>query len=314
MEEYLNKFSFGLSLNMELKEYQKIIRDFLPFLNNVYFSLPFGREFHTREGVRNEYDQKDARKKLLKILELFKSNGIKLEAVINQYHINLNKLEEVLNEFDKIIKVDSICCLEEYFDIINNYYNKEMHIISSFNNGVVRRNNINNYIKYNTIVVAREFLRDVNGLKFIKSKGLRIKLLINNGCAFNCYSCRAGQRKCIEVFQNNLKKYTPEQLYAIQSFFPWELKKLFDIIKGDEIIDEIKLSSRPCTYKYLRDCLESYIYNKDEEKFIEESFKNYHLWGRQANLIEYFDKFKLDKLNKIKEELWRKYSECDYKV
>lgn len=314
MDEYMNKFSFGLSLNIELEQYEKIIEQFKPFLNSVYFSLPFGDEFHTRMGVRKEYSDKNALKKLLNILELFKKKGIKLEAIINQYHIDLNKLKSVLDYVDELFEVDSICCLDEYFEIINNHYNGKMYIISSFNNGIVSINNIDCYKNYNMLVLGKQFLRNIEDIKLVKQKGFDIKLLINNGCAFNCYSCREGQRKCVEVFKNNLKFYTPEQLYAKQSFFPWELKKLFVDLKGSQYIDEIKLSSRPCTYKYLKDCLESYIYNRNEKKYIEETTKNYHLWGRQANLIEYFSEFDVENLNKIKEKLWEKYNEKDNRV
>ena len=304
MDEYMNKFSFGLSLNIELEQYEKIIEQFKPFLNSVYFSLPFGDEFHTRMGVRREYSETNAIKKLLDILNLFKEKGIKLEAIINQYHINLDKLKKVLDKVDEIFNIDSICCLDEYFEVIDGHYNGKMYLVSSFNNGIVNMNNVENYKKYNMIVIARQFLRDINSIMSIKDNGVDVKLLINNGCAFNCYSCRAGQRKCVEVFKKNLKEYTPEQLYAKQSFFPWELKKLFIDLKGYKYIDEIKLSSRPCSYKYLKDCLESYIYNIKEEKYIKETTKNYHLWGRQANLIEYFDKFDLENINKIKKNLW----------
>lgn len=42
-EKYFKKFSFGISLNIEIEEYLKILSDFLPYISSVYFSLPFRR-------------------------------------------------------------------------------------------------------------------------------------------------------------------------------------------------------------------------------------------------------------------------------
>ena len=77
-----------------------------------------------------------------------------------------------------------------------------------------------------------------------------------------------------------------------------------NILQDKNIIDEIKISSRPSTYEYLDKCLESYIYNEDVKEYIQKDFKNYHLFGRQANLIPYFKDFNYDNIENIKRELW----------
>ena len=87
-----NRFSFGISLNIDLDDYKKIIDDYNGYINNVYFSLPLGDEFHTRKGVIEEYSQKNAMEKLKNILILFKENNIGLEAVLNQYDIQKYKI------------------------------------------------------------------------------------------------------------------------------------------------------------------------------------------------------------------------------
>lgn len=308
-EKYYKKISFGISLQISLQDYEKIIEDYLPYLSSVYFSLPFGDEFHTRERVIKEYNQENAVEKLLEILKLFRKNGVKLEAVINQYHIRIEKIKEALNRLDKMIPVDSICCLDEYYDTIRNHYGDSMYIISSFNNQPLHKEILQKQLQklksYNMLVLSKEFMRDLNSLKKVKESNFDIKLLINNGCAFNCLSCREGNNKCKETFINNINKYSPEEMYAIQSFFPWELNKLLDQIEDNQLITEIKLSNRPCTYKYLNNCLKSYIYTEDEKMYINESVDNYHLWGRQSNLIPYYNKFDLDKINKIKKRLWQ---------
>lgn len=266
-----------------------------------------GDEFHTREGVKREYNQKGALNKLICILNLFKSKGVKLEAVVNQYHIDIFKLEKALYDLDDIIKVDSICCLDEYLEIIYNHYGGKMYLVSSFNNKPIYENNLEKISNnYNMLVLSKKFMRRPEAIKKIKQEGFDIKLLVNNGCSFNCLTCRGGQNNCRRTFRENLKKYNPQELYAMQSFFPWELKELSERIGHNNVIDEIKLSSRPCTYQYLNNCLKSYIYNEDVDKYIEKDYHNYHLWGRQANLIPYFKNFNLIKIEDIKKELWTK--------
>lgn len=298
--KYIKKFSFGISLNIELKDYKKIIEKYSKYLSSVYFSPPFGEEFHTRNSVKKQYNQKDAKTKLLNTLKVFRDNGIKLELVINQYGINLEKLKKALDILDYFIKVDSICCLDEYVDIINEHYKGKMYLVSSFNNVVLR----NEMCKYDMTVLAKKYMREPKMLEEIKRKNIDIKLLVNNGCAFNCKSCRAGAKECKNTFNKNIQKYTVEELYAIQSFFPWELAELFKRLDNNDIVKEIKISSRPSSYEYIDNCLESYIYNLNPEKYIKMNAQNYHLWGRQANLIKYFDSFRLEEIQKIKRKLW----------
>lgn len=307
MQDYFKKFSFGISLEISMEEYDKIINKYKQYIKSVYFSLPYGNEFHTRKGVVKEYNNENAKKKLIRILKLFQNNGIELEVVINQYNIDKNKLINALSEFNKFIKVDSICCLDEYLSIITKYYRNK--IIYSFNNMNLQEKNIDKISQqYDMVVISRKFLRNVDMLKKIKDRGLETKILLNNGCSFNCFSCRLGSEKCKEVFDKELLKNTAQELYAKQSFFPWELKKLFEEQKklDIDVIDELKISNRPCTFEYLDDCLGSYIYNKDEKSYIYKTYKNYHLWGRQSNLTPFFKEFELEEINKIKLELWKK--------
>ena len=304
-KRYEKKFSFGIDLDIELSDYKKIIDKYSPYISSVYFSLPSGDKFHTRNKMKEEYKKAGAKDKLLKILNLFRAANIKLEAVINQYNIEIEELKKALCDLDNFIKVDSICCLDEYVDIILEHYSNNIYLISSFNNNPLHKENINKLNnKYNMIVVGKEFMREPELLEKIKEQNFDVKLLINNGCAFNCGMCRSGRGNCIKTFENNKKRFYIEELYAMQSFFPWELDRLMNILGDKNIIDEIKISSRPSTYEYLNDCLESYIFNKGVKEYIEKDTYNYHLFGRQANLIPYFKEFNYDNIEKIKEELW----------
>ena len=240
-KKYEKKFSFGIDLEIELTDYKKIINKYSPYISSVYFSLPSGDKFHTRIKMKEEYKKVGAKEKLLKILDLFRNSNVKLEAVINQYNIGIEELKEALCELDNFIKVDSICCLDEYVDVILEHYTNNIYLISSFNNSPLHKDNINKLNhKYNMIVVGKEFMREPQLLEKIKEQNFDVKLLINNGCAFNCGMCRSGRKNCIETFKKNTEKFSVEELYAMQSFFPWELDRLMNILEDKNIIDEIK--------------------------------------------------------------------------
>ena len=302
-EIYKHKFSFGISLEITIEDYKKIINKYKNYISSIYFSLPLGKEFHTREAVEKEYSRNDAREKLIDILDLFKENNIKLEAVINQYFISNKKILEAIKYLKEEINVDSICTLDEYAYLIKQHF-PDMYLVSSFNNFNKTRKNIYNNSKiYNQIVIGRNFLRDIEIMKYIKSLGLDIKLLLNNGCSFNCRTCRAGEKTCKSIFENNLKKFSFEELYALQSFFPYELdilKQKINLLN----IKEFKISNRPCTYKYLDDCLNSYIYNHNEEDYLKEDINNYRLWGRLTHFSKYFREMDINEIKRIKNEIW----------
>lgn len=303
-EIFEKKFSFGISLNISLEEYEEILKKYDKYINSAYFSLPCGDEFHTRTRVIEEYQQENSIEKLMEILDLLRKHNIKLEAVINQYKISNEKLERGLTFLKNNIKVDSICILNEYKEIVRKYY-PDIELVYSFNNIPVLANNYKNISKdYNMLVIGKELLRKCDAIRDIKEYGFKIKFLLNAGCSFNCGTCRSGSRNCVKTYEKNLDKFTRSELYAIQSFFPWELRRIINVL-NDNVIDEFKISCRPCNKEYLENCLESYIeYNKTEEQYIEENIKNYYLWGRQTEIVKNLNDYNIREINEIKENLW----------
>ena len=293
------KFSFGLSLQISIDEYKKIINNYGDFINSVYFSLPLGKAFHTRIKVVEEYEDKKAKKKLFEILKLLKEYDIKLEVVINQYEITEIQLLKAIKYINQNIDFDSICTLDEYLPVLyKNYPNA--YLISSFNNLKLSANDIKKTSdKYKQIVVGKNFMRNIDLLKLIKVEGFDSKLLLNNGCSFNCASCRGGAKQCIDVFEKNVEEIGVQKLYAMQSFFPSELHRLLNKIE----VDELKISNRPCSYEYLNNCLDSYINNN--ESYID-NIKNYHLWGRLGQFTPFYKDFDYNTIKKIKEDLWNR--------
>lgn len=304
-EIYKHKFSFGISLGINIEDYKKIINDYKYYISSIYFSLPLGTEFHTRDSVVVEYSKKNPEETLINILKLFKNNDIKLEAVVNQYNISEDKILEAIEYLKNNVDVDSICTLDEYAKMIRRCFPKQ-YLVRSFNNYNITYEQLQSDNIYNEIVIGRRFLRDIKYINQVRNLGIDIKLLLNNGCSFNCATCRAGKEKCKEVFNKNIQKYSAEELYALQSFWPYELQILEQKIDLDNI-KEFKISSRPCTYEYLDNCLNSYIYHnqKKEEKFLKEDLNNYRLWGRLTHFTKYFNDMSINEIKKIKKEIWK---------
>lgn len=304
-EIYKHKFSFGISLGINIEDYKKIINDYKYYISSIYFSLPLGTEFHTRDSVVVEYSKKNSEETLINILKLFKNNDIKLEAVVNQYNISEDKILEAIEYLKNNVDVDSICTLDEYAKMIRRCFPKQ-YLVRSFNNYNITYEQLQSDNIYNEIVIGRRFLRDIKYINQVRNLGIDIKLLLNNGCSFNCATCRAGKEKCKEVFNKNIQKYSAEELYALQSFWPYELQILEQKIDLDNI-KEFKISSRPCTYEYLDNCLNSYIYHnqKKEEKFLKEDLNNYRLWGRLTHFTKYFNDMSINEIKKIKKEIWK---------
>ena len=103
-KKYEKRFSFGIDLDIELSNYRKIINKYSPYISSVYFSLPSGEKFHTRNRMKEEYKKTGAKDKLLKILNLFRNANIKLEAVINQYNIEIEEIKKALYDLDNFVK------------------------------------------------------------------------------------------------------------------------------------------------------------------------------------------------------------------
>ena len=64
-----------------------------------------------------------------------------------------------------------------------------------------------------------------------------------------------------------------------------------------------KISSRNASLSYLADCMESYIYCKEDE-YIAASAENYVLWGRLAWHAEFYDTFSLVRIRAFKRSIY----------
>lgn len=295
--EFLNKkISIGLSLSMSLDEYKKILEDYKEYLHSIYFSPPLDSRYHSRSQIVEEFKDVDNIKKFYKILELMRNNNILLDCVINRPSISS---DDVLSSIPTIkeLDVDQITCLNRHIDIIDEYFPDKQKIFSYNNDFHIKDLKfITN--KFSTIVVGKYLLRNPEMLKEIYDKGFNIKLLVNNGCSYNCKGCKSGNRQCQSTFLNNLENNSLNYLFALQSFYPFELHELLSNL--DVPIESIKISNRTDGYIYLDKCLESYINNSDTNKYLIDDIKNYRLWSRLASFYPYFNELDNEEIIRIK--------------
>ena len=144
---------------------------------------------------------------------------------------------------------------------------------------------------FSTIVVGKYFLRIPHYLEAIHDNGFEVKLLVNNGCSYNCMGCGKGTRNCSRTFEHNLKNMSAEELYAMQSFYPYELNELLSKLSYEP--ESIKISNRTDGYEYLDMCLDSYINEIPPEEYISMNPRNYRLYNRLgcfSGLLENIDK------------------------
>lgn len=292
------KFSIGLSLETTLEEYKQLLDVFGIYIYDIFFSLPLGNDHHSRRQTAYEFSKEGAKDQFISILRLMKENGIKLEAALNTPMLNKNLVLEAFDYLQNYIDFDSIVTLKDYGQMAKERF-PQKQLVYSYNNEIRTKEHVDSVPPvFNEVVIGNSCIRDLQLLSYIKLKGFKNKLLVNNGCSFNCYWCNK-PGTCKPIFYRNLEQYSAEELYALQSIFPWELHKY---ILNKVEIDRIKISSRPSGYDFISNCLYGYISNNDHELSKRPGY--YNLWGRLGHFVSYYDSFDFDRINAIKEKIW----------
>ncbi|MBR6949089.1 MAG: hypothetical protein IKH54_02775 [Bacilli bacterium] len=297
-KKLLNKFSIGLSLDISIEEYKQIIYKYKDYIHSIYFSPPINSKFQSRKSIHEQFENKENVTKFYEILKLFRENNILLDCVLNRPSLSSEDIKENIKVV-KDINPDIITCLKNHIDIVkDSFSNKE--IIYSFNNNFEIGDLKNISKKFDTIVLGKYFLRSPKLIKKVYDSGFKIKLLVNNGCSYNCGGCKNGYENCIETFCKNLDYHTVNYLYALQSFYPYELDRLLD--KVEVPIDTIKISNRTDGYEYLDKCLNSYINDLTEDiRF--KKISDVRLYSRLSCFNKYFDELNSKEINSIKRRI-----------
>lgn len=308
MNNLLKKFSIAVSFGyINVNELKEIIRDYSPFIHDIYFSPTENIKYQTRYNIYNFHttDNIQRRNDLYDVISYAKELGIKISMTLNSPMVNEN---------------ESIACFEEYYKLYNfdylttktniakriKYLYPEVKLICSYNEGIYDYNKLEIAINsklFFAVVLGNRFLRDKRAFKMLKESNINSILMLNTGCTKGCRSfCNniGNPNYCKDLFNSISNKMAIEDLYAMQSVFPEELPKY----ESHNIhIDVFKLASRPITYKEMKLLLESYI-NIDSKSYIKKSLSNYHLYGRLAHYAPHYYQFDYNKILESKEKLW----------
>ena len=295
------KFSVGLTLQTTEEEFSKLLDKYCPYIKEVYFSLPLGDRFHTRKNINNLFLKEENISKFWVLLNIVKKYSINLELALNTYKLDNDDIIEAATQLHKHnIKIDSVVTLEKYVENIKKHF-PNIPLISSYNNEIRTIEDIKNLqYKYDSIVIGGAGIRNENIWKEIKvNRGEKVKLLLNNGCSFNCGWC-SHSCECEKCFNSNIQQNSPMYLYALQSIMPYEIhNSLLDV----EQIDLLKISNRSDSIEYLDKCLHSYIHNENKY-WIEKSYTNYLLWCRLSWFYKYYKYFEYEKVVEYKKIIY----------
>lgn len=304
---YKNRFSIGLSLAISVDEYKQIIEKFGDYIYGIYFSPPLGKQFHSRHVIAEQLEMKENVDRLFQVLELFEHCGFVVDADINMSPLTNEDIESFI-EFIKQNKiVTEITAIEPYGKVIHQFL-PNMKMLYSFNN-FYSGEKVPDY--YETIVLGKKYLKDYQSINSLIASGKKVKLLINNGCSYNCGTCRNGTKQCFKTVSDNLKMESVNELYAKQTLFPWELYELVRRIDNNNNLI-FKISNRTSGFSYLYKCLKAYTEFQYIHPYIDEGIHNYALFSRIGPMEAHFDELNYEMIEHIKYDYW--YGVCNEKI
>lgn len=305
-EDFFKKrFSVGVALDSDVDEYKLLLEKYSDFIDNVYFSPPFGDQYHGRSKIAEQLSLPGSDERLWMILRLFRKYGVALEAVFNTHLLSDSDIEYTLRQLALLDLIpEKICVQEPYYRIVRECF-PHADIVHSVNFLPNDRSKILPAAKqYDEYVVGRQFIRDEKLFREIKETGCRTVLLLNNGCSHICGGC-ASQDHCRNAFERSLSKKSAQQIYAEQSIMPFELHEGW---LCTENVALFKLSTRNGNASYIEKCLDSYIHN-NSDVYAGKNPENYLLWSRLAWPMRFFEYFDYSEIYQLKKELYRSSNE-----
>lgn len=294
------KYSIGLSTDISCGEYRKLLERFGEYIDYVYFSIPISDRFQSRKNLYSKYSRNEATDFLSHVIELFRKFDIKIELALNTYRLSEQDLEDACHYLENELHEMPDAVVSNCKDINRIYelFPRAYHIVS-FNSAVRTEKDLEKVPDcYNEIVVGSSGIRNEQFWKAIHAKGFQCRLLLNNGCSFNCHSCMRAEL-CKKTFEHNLQSVPINYLYALQSLYPSEVKKY---IENNRYVDSYKISNRNCSYDYLEKCLSGYIEGNDHT---DAGDRHFYYWARMSCFGEHKNELREDEIQMFKEKIWR---------
>lgn len=299
---YEKKFSIGLSVLDDLETYNIFLDHYAPFIKKVYFSAPLGKKFHSRIITQRVLSSPDNVSQYLQLIKSITAHGIQLELLFNTRGLCEKDIAECRDYLDaNNIHPDEVGLIDIYYDWVR-YYFPDAKLVYSFNNFP---QTIEDYFRsnhhYDQYVTGRLFIRDTRLFEEVHKRGSEVVLLINNGCSFTCGGC-GGNSHCHESYYKECFNYTHEYMYARQSIMPFEINDGYLDVTN---VDTFKISTRNDNVRYIANCIESYVNNKNSIEHLED----YFLWARLSWHRNYYEDFNVQRVISIKKNFYNNNSD-----
>lgn len=266
------RFSVGLCLNESAEDLQVFLERNRKWLNSVYFSLPLGDRFFSRESLVQEYSNSED--KLFTVLELLAQFGIRREMAINTWDLTQSEIDRAIRYCDSWkLQPEEIVCLRDYGDAFRAAF-PNAEIKYSVNNPESDGKHITK--AFHTLVAGKGLLRDMAARHHFLEQGYGITILLNNGCLSICNTaCEVIH--CHRYFEFMINKYGLDYTYALCSFFPSELQALLTCDPHSNRY-KFKISNRPLGLNYTQQVLDSYLSLMDDYSSMQEDFRKMALF------------------------------------
>ena len=291
------KYIVGLSLSSSCEDWKTFLTENLDYIECVYFSLPLGNRFHSRQYIARQFGKQGMEEHFWKLISITQDINVPLELVLNTPHLSKDDIEnssEVLKAHNADISYITI--LDAYYDIVKKNFKESTKINYSYNNFFNGIEDLNDHI-YDRIIIGRHHIRNINLFKRLNEKGLKVVLLLNNGCSHRCGWCHKIDH-CNKAFIATNGDDSIDYLYAEQSIMPFELHEgLLDFSS----IYCFKINNRNSDIDYLRKCLDSYRKNDNN---LHDDTSNWSLWARLAWFSPHYNELNLNKIISIKRKIY----------
>lgn len=309
------KFSIGISFSkMSAEQFVAILNKYKEYIHDVYFSPVEDIKYQTRKYIYDFANTTVSERKedLRKVLEFARDNDIKLNMSLNAINNNMEEQLFLFASYNDIYQLDYITTFLSLAHLIKNQFCFNQ-ITCTYNEGIDNYNKLNQILKsgvFSSLVLGNSLIRNITVFQLVNKYKIKVKLLLNNGCLFDCHNFCKDKGLCKQTFIKQLQQENIHTMYARQSIFPEELHEKF---MASKLIDIYKLSTRPIDYLEMTLLLDSYI-EGDSRKYIASSVKNYHLYARLSHFCDFYPQFDYDKLIYEKEKMWENIYEATQKT
>ena len=298
---FKKRFSVGLALDTTLEEFNAFLSEYHSYIDNFYFSLPLGDKFHARTRVVDQMRRPEIVAQFWEMLRMIRRYSIRLELVLNNGNIrpeDVVRSAQMLREHE--LDIDLVGITDDIYREVRQEFPTQELVYSFKNRTNTRKEFAAVEHRYEEIVLGRQNIRNTRMFSYIRRElGTKVVLLLNNGCSHICGGCTT-LNNCHGAYYRARFRYDPEYLYALQSILPYEIHSgLLDVSE----VDLFKISSRNASVKYLSDCLDSYIFCREDD-YIEKDPGNYVLWARLAWHGEFYDRFSLSSIREKKARIY----------